>query len=232
MNKIKKDNIRIYLENEKYSKLAELILQGGYKVIKLLKNDQRSRVELIEYEKEKLVLKTPLEKDRRQWQRILSVFRGSSSKREYENCNKILSEGFLGAEPVLVIEKKKGPFVTESSFVSGFIEGQEGNFQNLKEIGEELDKIHQAGYLHGDSQLVNFMVSDEGVYLIDCKLKKNIFGKFGNRYEFIYLEESCPENIDIYEKNDIYYAGARLLNIYLHWWGRTRKKLKGKGLSK
>lgn len=232
MNKIKKDNINIYLEDEKYSKLAEIILRDGCKVIGILKNDQRSRVELIEYGEEKLVLKTPLEKDRRQWQRILSVFRGSSSAIEYKNCRKILSKKFLGAEPVLAIEKKNGPFVTQSCFVSKFIEGEEGNFQHLQEIGNELEKIHKAGYLHGDSQLVNFMVSSEGVYLIDCKLRKNIFGKFGSRYEFIYLEESCPEKIEIYEKDDMYYKGAKLLNSYLHWWGRTRKKLRGKELSK
>ncbi|WP_319369854.1 lipopolysaccharide core heptose(II) kinase RfaY [uncultured Ilyobacter sp.] len=231
MNK-KKYNTKICIEDEKYRRLAELILQKNYKVIKLLKNDQRSKVELIKYGEEKLVLKVPLEKDRRRWQRLLSVFRGSSSKREYENCNKILSKGFLGAEPVIAIEKKAGPFVIESCFVSKFIEGQEGNFQHVKEIGKELDRIHNSGYLHGDSQLVNFMVSVHGIYLIDCKLKKNIFGKFGSRYEFIYLEESCPEKIDIYEKDDIYYRGAKLLNTYLHWWGRTRKKLRCKHLLK
>ncbi|ADO81936.1 lipopolysaccharide core heptose(II) kinase RfaY [Ilyobacter polytropus] len=232
MDKIKKGKVSIYLQDDKYRGLAEVILQGDYKVIKVLKNDQRSRVKLIEYEQEKLVLKIPLEKNRRRWQRFLSAFRGSSSKREYENCLKILSEGFLGAKPVLVIDKKIGPFVKESCFVSNFIEGQEGNFQHLKEIGEELNKIHNAGYLHGDSQLVNFMVSNEEIYLIDCKLQKNIFGKFGSRYEFIYLEESCPKKIDIYRKDDLYYRGAKLLNSYLHWWGRTRKKLKGKELTK
>ncbi|WP_320045742.1 lipopolysaccharide core heptose(II) kinase RfaY [uncultured Ilyobacter sp.] len=232
MNKIKKDKVSIYLQDEKYRGLVEVILQGDYRVIKVLKNDQRSRVELIEYKQEKLVLKIPLEKNRRQWQRFLSAFRGSSSKREYENCVKILSKGFLGAEPVLVIDKKTGPLVKESYFVSKFIEGHEGKFQHLKEIGEELNKIHDAGYLHGDSQLVNFMVSNGKIYLIDCKLKKNRFGKFGSRYEFIYLEESCPKKIDIYRKDDLYYRGAKLLNSYLHWWGRTRKKLKGKELTK
>ncbi|WP_319204090.1 lipopolysaccharide core heptose(II) kinase RfaY [uncultured Ilyobacter sp.] len=232
MVKIKKGKVRIYLQDEKYRGLAEVILHGDYRRIKVLKDDQRSRVELIEYKEEKLVLKIPIEKNRRQWQRFLSAFRGSSSKREYENCLKILSEGFLGAKPVMVIDKKIGPFVKDSYFVSKFIEGQEGNFQHLKEIGKELNKIHEAGYLHGDSQLVNFMVSNEKIYLIDCKLKKNRFGKFGARYEFIYLEESCPEKIDIYRKDDLYYRGAKLLNSYLHWWGRTRKKLRGRELTK
>ncbi len=228
MKKDKINNRTVYLENERYRGLEKLILEGGYKSLKTLKSDQRSRVELIDYMGEKLVLKKPLEKNKRLWQRFLSAFRGSASRREYENCNKILSEGFLGAHPVLALDIKKGPFVIESYFVSTFIEGEEGDFGHLREIGLELEKIHRAGYLHGDSQLVNFMVTKSGVCLIDCKLEKNIYGKFGDRYEFIYLEESCPCEIEIYPKDDIYYKGAKLLNSYLHWWGKTRKKLKGK----
>jgi heptose II phosphotransferase len=229
MEKIKTNNMTVYLENKKYNGLEKLILEGKYEVLKTLKDDHRSRVEIIEYNGEKLVLKQPKEKNRRLWQRFLSFFRGSASIREYKNCRKILNEGFLGSEPVMAVEIKKGPFVTDSYFVSTFIEGIEGDFGHLTEIGNELVKIHESGYLHGDSQLVNFMVGKDGIYLIDCKLEKNIYGKFGMRYEFIYMEESCPEEIDIYPKDDIYYRGAKLLNSYLHWWGRTRRKLKGKG---
>ena len=222
-------NIRLHYCEEGYLPLADDILGGSLDIIKVLKDDNRSRVLLVNYQGEKLVVKEPREKNRRRWQRFLSIFRGSSSYLELKNCNKIIESGFLGARGILAVEKTNKFWVEDSYFVSSYIEGSEGDIDHLEEIARELEKIHSKGYLHGDSQLVNFMVGeDERVYLIDCKLSKNIYGLFGSRYEFIYLEESCPGEIDLFPKDDIYYRGAKLLNTYLHWYGRTKKRIRGK----
>lgn len=229
INKTKKKNIVIYHSDNEYIALVDMILEDRLEVIRVLKDDHRSRVVLIEYRGKKLVIKEPIEKNKRKWQRFLNFFRGSESLREYKSCNLIINSGFNGAKALLAIDVYKGRFVEESYFVSEFIEGTEGNRENLTQISKELDFIHSKGYLHGDSQLPNFMIGKEGkIYLIDCKLIKNIYGKFGSRYEFIYLEESCHRTIDIYPKNDIYYRGAKALNLYRHWLGRTKKKIRGK----
>ena len=222
-------NIRLYYSEEKYLPLADDILAGRLEIIKVLKDDNRSRVLLINYQGEKLVVKEPREKNRRKWQRFLSIFRGSSSYLELKNCNKIIESGFLGAGGILAVEETNKLWVENSYFVSTYIEGNEGGIEDLEEIARELEGIHRRGYLHGDSQLVNFMVGEDGrIYLIDCKLSRNIYGLFGSRYEFIYLEESCPGEIDLFPKDDIYYRGAKMLNSYLHWYGRTKKRLRGK----
>lgn len=222
-------NIKLYYSDKRYLSLAEEILEERLDIIKVLKDDQRSRVLLVNFQGEKLVVKEPREKNRRRWQKFLSIFRGSPSYLEYRNCRKIIDAGFDGAEGHLVVEISKHGILDRSYFVSSFIEGQEGRVENLQEISEKLKDIHSKGYLHGDSQLVNFMVGEDGrVYLIDCKLSKNIYGLFGSRYEFIYLEESCPGDIDVFPKDDIYYRGAKALNSYLHWYGRTKKRIRGK----
>jgi len=229
MKKKNNGNIRLYYCEERYLPLADDILNDKLDIVKVLKDDNRSRVLLVNFQGEKLVVKEPREKNRRRWQKFLSVFRGSSSYLELKNCNKIIENGFLGAKGILVAEKTKGFWVDDSYFVSSYIEGVEGSIDYLKVISEELERIHSRGYLHGDSQLVNFMVGRDGkVYLIDCKLSKNIYGVFGSRYEFIYLEESCNRDIDVFPKDDLYYRWAKLLNTYLHWYGRTKKKLRGK----
>ncbi|WP_281837083.1 lipopolysaccharide core heptose(II) kinase RfaY [Propionigenium maris] len=229
MKKKNDGNIRLYYSDDRYLSLAEDILAGNLDIIKVLKDDNRSRVLLVNYQGEKLVVKEPKEKNRRRWQRFLSIFRGSSSYLEMKNCNKIIEDGFLGARGILAVEVTNKLWVEDSYFVSSYIDGREGSIEHLEEIGRELKKIHKRGYLHGDSQLVNFMVGEGGrIYLIDCKLSKNIYGTFGSRYEFIYLEESCPGEIDIFPKDDIYYRGAKMLNSYLHWYGRTKKRLRGK----
>lgn len=51
--------------------------------------------------------KHPIEKNSRKWQRFLSIFRGSESRREFQNIEKIREVGLNGAEPRLAVEKKK-----------------------------------------------------------------------------------------------------------------------------
>ena len=175
MKKKNDGNIRLYYSTERYLPLADDILAGRLDIVKVLKDDNRSRVLLVNYQGEKLVVKEPKEKNRRKWQRFLSVFRGSSSYLELKNCNKIIESGFLGAEGVLAVEKTNKFWVEGSYFVSTYIEGSEGGIEYLEKIAQELAGIHRRGYLHGDSQLVNFMVGEDGrIYLIDCKLSKNI----------------------------------------------------------
>ena len=224
--KIKKiNNITIYYKEEKYLEILKKI--ENLKIEKVFKDDNRSKVSLFTFENEKLVFKVPREKNSRKWQRFLSIFRGSESYREFMQAEKIQNAGLLTYKPILALEKRKYGFVLDSYFICEYLSGETGSIKHLEKIKTELDKIHELGYLHGDSQLVNFIIDNKHVYIIDSKFSKNKYGKFGAKYEYIYLEESCPNEIN-YEKNDIYYMGAKGLNNLLHFWGRVRKKIKGK----
>ncbi|MEI6857717.1 lipopolysaccharide core heptose(II) kinase RfaY [Psychrilyobacter sp.] len=224
--KTKKINdITIYYRDEKYLKILDAL--ENLKIEKVFKDDNRSKVSLFTFEGDKLVFKVPREKNSRKWQRFLSIFRGSESYREYIQAEKIHRAGLWTYKPILAFEKRKYGFVVDSYFICEYLLGETGSIKHLKVIESELDKIHQLGYLHGDSQLVNFIIDNKHVYLIDSKFSKNKYGKFGARYEYIYLEESCPREMD-YEKKDIYYRGAKGLNSFLHIWGRIKKKLKNK----
>lgn len=225
--RVKDGNNYIYLDDESNISLYRDIESKNYKVIKVLKNDQRSFVALIEIEEKKYVYKEPREKNKRKWQRFLSIFRGSESKREYENIKKIKKLGFKSAIPYIAVEKRNGIICVDSYLLLSFIDGSDGKVENIDLISEELKKIHRAGYLHGDSHVANFMIKGKDVYLIDTKFLYNIYGKFGEVFEFIYLEESCCKQIP-YDKSSFYYKGAMLLKRYLLWLGDFKKKLRGK----
>ena len=109
-------------------------------MIKVLKDDQRSYVALIEIQGEKYIYKRPIEKNSRKWQRFLSIFRGSESKREFKNIEKIREVGLNGAEPYLAAEKKKGLVVYDSYLIYGYIDGRESSFKDIKLIMSELRK--------------------------------------------------------------------------------------------
>lgn len=213
----------------KMDKVIEKILNKTYSLKKVIKNNQRSEVLLIELENREYVLKFPKEKNTRKWQRFLSLFRGSESKREFYNYYKVLENGFNGPKPIIYWEKKKFGMVVDSFLLMEYIDGRSATVEDLKLIDKTLSKIHSKGFLHGDSQLSNFMIKNDEVYLIDIKLSKNIYGKFGAIYEYIYLEESCFQDIDVFEKKSIYYKMAKGFNRYLHWYGDFRKIIKRKG---
>ncbi|WP_370521529.1 lipopolysaccharide core heptose(II) kinase RfaY [Cetobacterium sp. 8H] len=219
---------KVYYQNEKNKIIYDRIKNNSFKLLKILKDDNRSKVLLIEIDGQKLVYKTPIEKNTKVWQRILSIFRGSESKREYKNYIKILEVGFRGPKPLLYCEYKKYGITLDSFLVMEYLDGEVARLSDLDLVASELRKIHRKGYLHGDSQLSNFMIKNSKVYLIDVKLLKNIYLKPGEEYEFIYLEESCHQDIDVYDKTNWSYKIAKSLNLYLHWLGRVKKKIRRK----
>ena len=61
-----------------------------YTVLRTLKDDSRSLVEVIRINGKRYVLKVPKEKNRRKWQRFLSIFRGGESMRECKQLEKLM----------------------------------------------------------------------------------------------------------------------------------------------
>lgn len=221
MKKIRRGNIYLYFNDEKSLEFFDIVENNRYKLLKVLKDDQRSYVALIEIQGKKYIYKRPIEKNSRKWQRFLSIFRGSESKREFKNIEKIREVGLNGAVPYLAVEKKKGLVVYDSYLIYGYIDGRESSFKDIDLIMSELRKIHSLGYLHGDSHMNNFLIKGEKVYLIDTKLLWNKYGGFGRTFEFMYLEESCPQEID-YDKESIYYKGAKGLRNYLTFLAKIK----------
>ena len=226
MSVVKYGDVSIYSDTP-MDILYKRISMGDYKVLKVFKDDQRSYVALLEIGGEQYVYKEPREKNRRKWQRFLSIFRGSESRREYKNIKKIQKLGFNSATPYMAVEKKKGPIVVDSYYISSYIDGRDGSVKDINLISKELEKIHSMGYLHGDSHVANFMIKGDEVYIIDTKFMFNKYGGFGRVFEFIYLEESCRIPLD-YNKKSIYYKVAMILKRYLLWLGDMKKKIRGK----
>lgn len=222
MDNIKQGNKIIYYKDRENIELATFIEKESYKVKKILKSDKRSYVALIEIEGKEYIYKIPLEKNRRKWQQFLSIFRGSESQREYKNLENIRKLGLYTAIPYIAVEEKKYMMVKNSYILMSYIEAET---EDISLIVEELKKIHSLGYLHGDSHRANFLIKDRNVYLIDTKLLKNIYGKFGEIFEFIYLEESYNKELE-YDKSSFCYKGAMILKKYLLSLGKLKKIIK------
>lgn len=207
----------------------DFVLTNKYKVIEILKNDQRSLVEIIEIDGKEFVLKIPKEKNNRKWQRFVNIFRGSDSFRNYKTMEK-MEKMKISSTKALFAAEKRTPFVIDSFLIMELLKGEQVLEEDYTKVIESLNHIHSKGYLHGDSQIQNFMKKDNKIYMIDLRLQKNIYGNLGRMYEFIYLQESCPRIGNYY--GDFFlslsYKVALIWNKWLHIYGRIRKKLKGK----
>lgn len=222
------NNYSVYFNKEIYN-FFEILKTNDFKVVKILKNDKRSLVKIISIKNNFYILKIPKEKNTRKWQRLLSLFRGSESYREFKNLEKIFKLGFYSPKPFFALEEKKWGMTFKSLLISEFIKGKESSLNEISLVSKTLNDIHKKGFLHGDSQLSNFMIFKNKIFLIDSKFSKNYLGKFGAAYEFIYLEESCGKNLkNYYNKKNLYYKISKTLNSYLHFWGKIRKNFKNK----
>lgn len=224
-------NILIYYNDEKYLDYYLKIKRKEFQTVKILKDDQRSYVALISIDGQKMIYKEPKEKNNRIWQRFLSIFRGGESSREFINSEKIQEFGFLGAEPILAVEQYKKKMCVFSFFLMDYIESHHAAIEEADMVKKELDKIHSKGFLHGDSQLSNFMINENEVYLIDCKLTKNHWSFLGKMWEFLYLEKSCYRSLDSkYSETFIYKLlkkADRMIDNFNYKRKKIKKRLKG-----
>ncbi len=215
--------------NKTEIEFLKIILDKKYNTIKILKDDKRSLVEIIEINEGKFVLKIPKEKNNRKWQRFVNIFRGSDSFRNYHTMDKLEEIG-INSTKALFAAEIRSPFVTDSFLIMELLEGEYIGSEDYQRVIKELSNIHSKGYLHGDSQIQNFMLKDDKIYSIDLRLQKNIYGNIGRMYEFIYLRESCKEIDEYYDeiRNRWSFKIAWFWKKWLYLHGDIRKILKGK----
>ncbi|BDU49676.1 lipopolysaccharide biosynthesis protein [Haliovirga abyssi] len=209
--------------------IKNIIDKKEIKFDEILKDTDRSFVGVVKVKDKNIIFKQPKEKNRRKWIRFLTLFRKGEALKNFYIMNKAEKIGIKSNKPYLSVEKKEYGMVVDSWVIYEYIDGREcANREEYEKLFKILDDIHNKGYLHGDSQVQNFVFSGDEVYTIDCGLKKNIYGKFGKMYEYIYLRESRRE-IEKYYKFDIqnfYYKAAEFYKKWLYFLGRNRKKVK------
>ena len=65
MKKVKRGNTYLYFNDEKSLEFFDIVENNRYKLLKVLKDDQRSYVALIEIQGKKYIYKRPIEKNSR-----------------------------------------------------------------------------------------------------------------------------------------------------------------------
>lgn len=165
-------------------------LEGGKLLsgMTILKSDYRSLVAKISHHGQEYIVKSPREKHRPGWNRWMTLFRSSEVILASKRLKKLEQLLLLGNRPVAAYEKRRRGQVVNSWQLYTYVEGHFPFQESFSRVSEKLESIHRLGYLHGDSQIANFIETASGeIAIIDAKLSKNYWGKFGRYMEIEYL---------------------------------------------
>ena len=155
----------------KKEKLLEYI-DSSFQPIKVLKNDKRSLVFMVEAGGVKYVVKNPRDKNRRLWIRFLTLFRKSEAAMALTSMEILLSLGIPTTKPIALFEKNRFGMVVEGWMVYEYFEASPIETSDIKKSYELLCNLHQSGFLHGNPQEQNFLRFNDAIATIDAKLSK------------------------------------------------------------
>ncbi len=181
----------------------------------------------------KLVLKIPRARNRRGWERFLTLFRDGEAFRRFRDFRRLREMGFQCPEPILAAEKRVSGMVVDGFYVYRFVPGRLADNRDYRLIVPELLRLHHRGYIRRDPKSDNYIIDDGGrVFFIDFKLKKpRIFNRVRCVTEYRRFLRSCPEGIAFRDQvpgSRATYFLAGLVSSYLVWKRRIRHFLKGK----
>lgn len=193
-----------------------------------LKTGKRSEVKEVKYRKKDIVVKIPVEKNRRKWQRFLSIFRKSEVISILESMKILQENGILTNNPIAAYEKKEFGMVIDSFAVYGYVNGDVVTKHECKEVVELIKKIHNTGYLHSDTQVRNFLKCGDKIAVIDAKLKRKSLGGISENLEYIGFAVDINEAYGYINKNTVFYKIAKFLYELFRFKRRVRHYFKNR----
>ncbi|GKX60927.1 lipopolysaccharide core heptose(II) kinase RfaY [Leminorella grimontii] len=169
-----------FKDNEKkYKEVFDDILSYNFKTIKVLRNIDDTKVSLIDTKYGRYVFKVFAPKNKKGERFFKSFVKGDYYKNLIVETDRIRSTGFLFPNDFYFLAERK-IFNYASVFIMliEFVEGVELNdmpdiSESIKaEIKNSMQRLHSLKMLSGDPHRGNFIVSKEGVRIIDLSGKR------------------------------------------------------------
>ena len=152
----------------------ELVIDAS----RLLKDGNTSTVALVEVGGQRLVVKRYNIKN--PWHALNRSLRPSRAWVSWRNAHRLALLGIPTPKPIAFLEKRWGPFRSRAYFIMEYVDGidayhllhsdtaKEINREGfVKRFGKLLQLFADASISHGDFKATNFIVADEGLFIID-----------------------------------------------------------------
>jgi lipopolysaccharide heptosyltransferase II len=192
-----------------------------------LKDNQRSRVLIVDCNGRRAVFKIPREKNTRKWIRFTTLYRQGEAFKTIRSLEKLARMGIRTNVPMAAAEKRRFGMVVDSWMLYAYSEGRVCREADYPLVVEKVEQIHKKRILHGDAQINNFLIQNGRVFTIDCNPRKPLFGDISRYVEYFYLKRSAP-GIEKYFNPAVKSFSYRIAEMYsrAYWHWRDFKKKK------
>lgn len=182
------------LEEGSARQLLSGVASGRIVREQVFRDNWRTLSAQVRFQNTPLLLKVPRARNRRLWERLLTLFRGSDALRIFHHLALMSSLGLSAPEPVMAGEKRKAGFVTDAFVCYRYVEGRRAEPRDADRVLDKLRQLHRLGYLRTDAQLANFLIRGDDVVFIDFRLKRPRFlPGLQKARELDRFLRSCPE---------------------------------------
>jgi tRNA A-37 threonylcarbamoyl transferase component Bud32 len=151
--------------------------------VEMLKEGNSSTVGMVKLRDKRFVIKRYNVKGRLHL--LKQLVRESRASRSWRNAHRMTLRGFPTARPVALLECLKGRFKGVSVYVMEYVEGvnsanyfldpqidSDSKRAVAKNLLSMISEMHQERLLHGDLKSTNFIVSDQGLVVVDLDAMK------------------------------------------------------------
>jgi len=178
-------------------RLAKTLVEGRYQEKEVFKDNAQSYVARVEAAGMDCMVKIPRARNRRIWQRFLSLFRESEALQYYNSMQTLRGMNFGCPAPLIAVEKRRAWRVaTHSLFAYQYVEGRKCTESDAAVILPELLRLHEKGYLRGDPHKKNYLISNNAVVFIDARIRQpKLFRKLQMHRELAVFLNTSPGGI-------------------------------------
>ena len=194
-----------------------------------MRDDYRSFVGVIDVGGRRIIAKSPRLKNANKWIRFTTIFRPGEALAGVRKMWLLRRRGVNCTAPIMAMEKRRAGMIVDSWMFYEYVHGVGGARERYPEIVDALRKLHDAGWIHGDPHIENFIWDGRAIHLIDFQPKRAFFGRIAEQYDFIRLKSNF-EGIENGLPEATRTVAYRIAALYERWilaWRRIKKGIRG-----
>lgn len=176
------------------------------------------------------VMKRPLWRDGRCWNRLVSPFGDGEMRRAFHGGLALAGLGLATPQPLLVLERRCCGLLVESWLAYVHETGGPVTEEHWPRVVEALQRLHGAGLSHGDPHLANWLAAPDGRVVALDPAPRPLRSAVDAAYDFVLLRNCEPRLLPLIPgTGSKAWQRAEARNARVQGWRRWKRRLRGHG---